>query len=76
MEDARATGGARKEVAGARPTSHASSSILPPGLVAPPPEPAPRALTLEGAEDSAYAQAQFTAQVRVEATEVRLGLSG
>lgn len=72
-EDARAAGGARKKVARARLAGHAPSSILPSGLVAPPARPARLVLTLEGAEGSAYAQAQSTAHVRVEVAEVRLG---
>lgn len=58
----------------ARPASHAPFSDLPSGRVAPSPRPAPLALTLKGAEESAYAQAQFTAQAHGDA-EVRLRLA-
>ncbi|XP_044938269.1 translation initiation factor IF-2-like [Mustela putorius furo] len=63
-ENARAAGGARKRVAGPRPTSHAPSSALPSGLVAPPPRPAPLAVAPVGAEESASAQAPSRARRR------------
>lgn len=82
-EDARAAGGARKRVAGARPVGHAPSSVLPSALVATPPSPPHwssrqkgrrRALTRKRSLVSSPLGGA-TAQVRVGPAEVPLVLA-